>query len=59
MVYTAFCLIGTKDERNFHLRALMFIAQILQDPDFHNEWMNAKDEKELKSVILLTKRRRT
>lgn len=58
VVYTAFCLIGTHDERNFHLRALMFIAQILQDPDYHTEWMNARNEKELKSVILLTKRRR-
>ncbi len=59
VVYTAFCLIGSKDERNFHLRSLMFIAQILQDPDFHKEWMNAKNEDELRSVILLTKRRRT
>lgn len=58
IVYTAFSLIGSKDERNFHLRALMFIAQILQDPDFHKEWMNAKNEKELRSVILLTKRKR-
>ena len=58
IVYTAFNLIGSKDERNFHLRALMFIAQILQDPDFHKEWMNAKNEKELRSVILLTKRKR-
>jgi len=59
IVYTAFCLMGSKNERNFHLRALMFIAQILQDPNFHKEWMNAKNEKELRSVILLTKRRRT
>ena len=34
IVYTAFCLIGGKDERNFHLRSLMFIAQILQDKNF-------------------------
>ncbi|MBN2546920.1 MAG: amino acid permease [Spirochaetes bacterium] len=58
VVYTAFCIIGTKDERNFHLRALMYIAQILQDPDFHKEWVNAKNENELRSVILLAKRRR-
>lgn len=58
IVYTAFCLIGSKDERNFHLRALMAIAQILQNPDFHAEWMQATNEKELRSVILLTKRQR-
>jgi APA family basic amino acid/polyamine antiporter len=59
VVYTAFCLVGSKDERNFHLRALMFIAQILQDPDFHKEWTGARNERELRSVILLTKRKRT
>ena len=58
VVYTAFCLIGSIDERNFHLRALMAIAQILQDPDFHREWMQARNEKELRSVILLSKRKR-
>lgn len=58
-VKTVFALIGSRDERNFHLRALMFIAQILQDPDFHMEWSAAKNEKELRSVILLTKRRRS
>jgi len=58
IVKTVFALVGSKDERNFHLRALMFIAQILQDPDFHDEWFQAKNAKELRSVILLTKRKR-
>ena len=58
IVYTAFCLIGTKDERNFHLKALMSIAQILQDPNFHGEWMKARNEQELRSVLLLTSRKR-
>ncbi|OHD55462.1 MAG: amino acid permease [Spirochaetes bacterium GWF1_51_8] len=59
VVYTAFVLIGTKDERNFHLRALMAIAQVLQDPEFMTNWMGAKNDKELRSVILLTKRQRS
>jgi len=58
VVYTAFCLMGTKDERNFHLKALMSIAQILQDPEFHDLWMKARTPEELRSVILITKRRR-
>ncbi|MDC7232357.1 MAG: amino acid permease [Spirochaetales bacterium] len=58
VVYTAFCLVGTKDERNFHLKALMSIAQILQDPDFHPLWNKARTTEELRSVILLTNRRR-
>jgi amino acid transporter/mannitol/fructose-specific phosphotransferase system IIA component (Ntr-type) len=59
VVYTAFFLIGSRDERNFHLRALMAIAQILQNPKFHQDWMMAKSEKELRSIILLTERQRT
>ncbi|MBI9101748.1 MAG: amino acid permease [Spirochaetales bacterium] len=58
IVYTAFCLLGTKDERNFHLKALMSIAQILQDPEFHELWMHARSPEELRTVILVTKRRR-
>jgi basic amino acid/polyamine antiporter, APA family len=58
VVYTAFCLVGTKDEKNFHLKALMSIAQILQDPDFHNLWAKARTPEELRSIVLLTKRRR-
>ncbi|NPV03105.1 MAG: PTS transporter subunit EIIA, partial [Brevinematales bacterium] len=59
VVYTAFFLIGSRDERNFHLRALMAIAQILQNPHFQTDWMKAKSDKELRSVILLTERQRT
>ena len=59
VVYTAFCLVGTKDERNFHLKALMSIAQILQDPDFNKQWTQARTPEEMRSVVLLTKRRRS
>ena len=58
VVYTAFCLVGTKDERNFHLKALMSIAQILQDPDFHRQWMKARTLNELRSVMLVAERKR-
>ena len=58
IVHTAFTLIGSKDERDFHLRALMYIAQILQNPNFNINWERAKDAKEMKRVILLSKRRR-
>ncbi len=57
-VYTVFCLMGTRDERNFHLRALMAIAQIIQDIHFNMEWMKARNEKDLRSVILLSNRKR-
>lgn len=58
VVYTAFCLVGTKDERNFHLKALMSIAQVLQDPEFHSQWMKARTPGELRSVMLVAERKR-
>ncbi|MCG8569705.1 MAG: amino acid permease [Spirochaetes bacterium] len=58
IVYKAFCLIGSKDERNFHLKALAAIAQVLMDPDFHKEWEKAKHEDDIRTSVLLTKRTR-
>lgn len=57
-VHTVFVLIGTKDERPFHLRALAAIAQIVQDPHFEKKWMEAKNIEALRDLVLLGKRRR-
>ncbi|MDO8886172.1 PTS sugar transporter subunit IIA, partial [Candidatus Oleimmundimicrobium sp.] len=57
-VYCIFVLTGTLDERNYHLRALMAVAQIAQSHDFKEHWQNAKDTHELKNLILLANRRR-
>lgn len=58
VVYTAFCLIGSKDERNFHLKSLAAFAQVLMDPDFEKEWTSAKNENDLRTAVLLVKRKR-
>ncbi len=57
-VHIVFVLVGTKDERNFHLRVLSAIAQIIQDYDFKKRWMAAKNEEALRDIILLGKRLR-
>jgi amino acid transporter len=57
-VHTVFVLVGTKDERNFHLRALSAIAQIVQDSHFEERWMSAKNREVLRDIVLLGKRRR-
>jgi APA family basic amino acid/polyamine antiporter len=57
-VHAVFVLIGTKDERNFHLRALAAIAQIVHDPHFEEKWMKAKSKEALRDIVLLGKRRR-
>ncbi len=58
-VHAAFVLVGTRDERNFHLRALAAIAQIASDPAFIDRWLAARDEQALRDLVLLGKRRRS
>lgn len=57
-VKTVFVLIGSTDERNYHLRALMTIAHIVQEPDFQARWCQARNVEQLRDVILLSSRKR-
>ena len=38
-VRAIFVLIGTMDERNFHLKDLYSIVQIVHSPDFEKRWL--------------------
>jgi len=53
-----FVLAGSKDERNYHLRALMAIAQIAQEKQFEQQWFAARDTQGLRNLILLSTRQR-
>jgi len=57
-VHTAFVIVGSRDERNYHLRALMAIAQIVQEPGFEQRWLEATSVEQMKNAMLLSKRRR-
>jgi len=57
-VQAVFVLAGTRDERNFHLRALSAIAQIVQDPQFEQKWASARNPAALRDVVLLAERKR-
>ena len=57
-VKTVFFLAGSRDERNYHLRALMAIAQIVQEKDFYTRWFAARDADALRNLLLLSKRKR-
>lgn len=58
MVHAVFVLVGTRDERNFHLRALSTIAEIVQDPHFEKRWLRARGKKALRDAVLMGKRKR-
>ncbi len=53
-----FALAGTRDERDFHLQALMAIAQIVQNRNFEEKWLSARGAEELRNLILISERKR-
>ncbi|MCK4912523.1 MAG: amino acid permease [Candidatus Omnitrophica bacterium] len=57
-VHIIFVLVGSIDERNFHLRSLMAIAQIVREGDFYANWMRMKDQESLKMLVLSSTRKR-
>jgi APA family basic amino acid/polyamine antiporter len=57
-VKTAFVLAGSLDERNYHLRALMTIAHLVQEPEFETRWLQARNPEALRDVVLLSSRTR-
>ena len=57
-VHAVFVLLGTADERTYHLRALMAVAQLLQESSFLDSWIKARDCEDLRSTILLMPRQR-
>ena len=57
-IQAVFVLAGTRDERNFHLKALMSIAQIVQMKNFMKNWLKATNKEELRDIVLLGERKR-
>lgn len=57
-VKAVFVLAGSRDERNFHLRALAAIAQIVQEKDFERRWMSVTSAQGLRDIALLSQRGR-
>ena len=58
-VRMAFILIGSADERNYHLRALMTVAHIVSEEGFEDRWFRAKNAEQLRDIVLLSGRSRT
>ena len=57
-VHALFFLFGSMDQRHFHLVTLSAIAQIIQNPTFETEWLQATGEEELRELILSCERKR-
>ncbi|MEA1973691.1 MAG: amino acid permease, partial [Candidatus Cloacimonadota bacterium] len=57
-VKAVFIFVGTKEDRDFHLKTLSSIATLVQQSDFEQKWINAENTHYLKDMLLLSKRLR-
>ena len=57
-VHIIFVLAGSQDVRNFHLKVLMAIAQIVRGNNFYQDWMRMKDKESLRMLVLSSTRKR-
>ncbi len=57
-VHTIFVIVGSRDERTFHLYALSAIAQVIQSADFEKRFSAARTAHGLRDVILMGERKR-
>lgn len=53
-VHAVFVLIGTRDERNYHLYVLSTIAKLVQRPHFREKWLRAKTQTTLRNIARIT-----
>lgn len=49
-VRAVFVLVGTRDQRNYHLYALSAVAEIVQQTRFQERWLKAKNETALRNI---------
>jgi magnesium-transporting ATPase (P-type)/mannitol/fructose-specific phosphotransferase system IIA component (Ntr-type) len=57
-IHTIFILAGHPQERNFYLRCLAAITQIIQDKGFEENWLKAENTGQMKNIILSAERKR-
>ena len=50
-VRAVFVLVGTRDRRDQHLYALSAVARMVQQSHFREQWLNARNETILRSIV--------
>ncbi|UCD14246.1 MAG: amino acid permease [Thermoplasmatales archaeon] len=59
-VHVFFVIVASPDQQSFYLHSLMWIIQIAEETDFEEKWINAKNDDELRNIILsLWKKRKS
>jgi mannitol/fructose-specific phosphotransferase system IIA component (Ntr-type) len=59
-IHAFFVIVSSPDKKSLYLHTMMWIIQIAEETDFEKEWINAKDEDELREIFLKAwKKRKT
>ena len=58
-VHAVFALLGSEDQRHFHLKALVAIAHIVQQKDFEEQWQSLRNNEQIRDFLLLSSRKRS
>ncbi len=53
-----FVIVATPDKKSLYLHTLMWLIQIAEETDFEEEWVKAKDDNELREIILKSWRKK-
>jgi len=54
-----FIIVASPDKRSLYLHTLMWLIQIAEETDFEEEWRKAKDDDELREIILKSWKKRS
>jgi len=57
-IHAFFVIVASPNQKNFYLHSLMWIVQIAEGINFETEWILAKDDEELKNIILTAWKKR-
>lgn len=51
-IHCIFIILATKDYESFYYHCLMWLVQISEDKEFEKRWIDAKDEQNLRDILL-------
>ena len=55
-LYAVFCLVSPEEDTGQHLQVLAELAGHIDQPNFQREWLDARDEADLKTLLLRSER---
>jgi basic amino acid/polyamine antiporter, APA family len=51
-IYSFFIIVASEDQQSFYWHTLMWVAQIAEEKDFQDNWLEAKNKEDLRKVFL-------